>query len=161
MAAILDIQSERFNLYLISKTPWYLLPNFESVGLRFRRKLKIDILASRHGGHLGFPIGMILAIFDLQATLILPTKFRVSWPFGSREEFQNRFSRLRPWRPDWISSRNEFSCYWSASHPHTFYQISGQLASRFGEEAEIDFQYDRRGVHLGYPIRTSRAVFDL
>ena len=30
------------------------------------------------GGHLGFPIGMIIAIFDLQVTLMLPTKFRVN-----------------------------------------------------------------------------------
>ena len=29
---------------------------------------------------------MILAIFDLQVTLMLPTKFGVNWPFGSGEE---------------------------------------------------------------------------
>ena len=29
---------------------------------------------------------MILAIFDIQVTSMLPTKFRVSWPFGSGEE---------------------------------------------------------------------------
>ena len=29
---------------------------------------------------------MILAIFDLQVTPMLPTKFRVNWPFGSGEE---------------------------------------------------------------------------
>ena len=30
------------------------------------------------GGHLGFPIRMILATFDLQVTSILPMKFRVN-----------------------------------------------------------------------------------
>ena len=35
------------------------------------------------GGKLGFLIRTIVAIFDLQVTLMLPTKFRVSWPFGS------------------------------------------------------------------------------
>ena len=30
-----------------------------------------------HGGHLGFLIRTILAIFNLQVTLMLPTKFRV------------------------------------------------------------------------------------
>ena len=40
---------------------------------------KIDF---QDGGHLGFPIGMILAIFDLQVTLMLPTKYRVNWPRG-------------------------------------------------------------------------------
>ena len=34
---------------------------------------------------------MILAIFDLQVTLMLPSKFGVNWPFGSGEriEFQD------------------------------------------------------------------------
>ena len=36
----------------------------------------------RHGGHLGFSIGMILTIFDLQVTPMLPTKFRFNWPRG-------------------------------------------------------------------------------
>ena len=35
-----------------------------------------------HGGHLGFPIGTILAIFDLQVTPMLPTKYQVNWPRG-------------------------------------------------------------------------------
>ena len=39
-----------------------------------------------HGGHLRFPIRTILANIDLQVTPILPTKFRVNWPFCSGEE---------------------------------------------------------------------------
>ena len=44
--------------------------------------MKIDFqdCHHRHGGHLGFLMGTILAIFDLQFTLMLPTKFRVQWP---------------------------------------------------------------------------------
>ena len=49
---------------------------------------------------LGFPTDTILAIFDLQVTLMLPSKFGVNWPFGSGEEAKNRFSR---WWPSWIS----------------------------------------------------------
>ena len=41
------------------------------------------------GGHLGLPIGMILAIFDLQVTLMVPSKFGVKWPFDSGEEAKN------------------------------------------------------------------------
>ena len=44
--------------------------------------LKIDF---QDGGQFGFPIGTILATFDLQATIILPIKFRVNQPFGSGE----------------------------------------------------------------------------
>ena len=39
-------------------------------------------------------MSMVLAIFDLQVTLMLPTKFGVSWPFGSGEEAKNRFSKM-------------------------------------------------------------------
>ena len=46
-----------------------------------------------HCGHLGFLMGMILAIFDLQVTLMLATEFQVNWPFGPGEEAKNRFSR--------------------------------------------------------------------
>ena len=65
----------------------------------------------RQGGHLGFPIGTILATFDLQVTLMLPSKFGVNWPFGSGEEAKNRFSRWRPWRPSWISDQHDFSYF--------------------------------------------------
>ena len=58
-------------------------------------------------------IGMPLAIFDLQVTPMLPTKFQVNWPFGSGEEAKNRFSRWLPW----ISDRNDFY------HPNASYQI--------------------------------------
>ena len=64
-----------------------------------------------HGGYLGFPIGTILAIFDLQVTPMLPSKFGINWPFGSGEEAKNRFSRWRPWRPSWISDRHDFSYF--------------------------------------------------
>ena len=87
-------------------------------------------------GHLGFPISRNLAIFDLQVTLILPTKFGVIWPFSSGNEvkidFQvgghgshlgfpirtilaifakNRFSRWPPWRPSSIYDRHDFSYF--------------------------------------------------
>ena len=74
-------------------------------------ELKIDFQDGCHGGHLGFPIGMILAIFYLQVTPMLPSKFGVNWPFGSGEEAKNRFSRWRPWWPSWISDRYNFSYF--------------------------------------------------
>ena len=63
----------------------------ESTGLSVQeKKRKIDFQDGGHGGHLGFPIGTILAIFDVQVTLMLPSKFGVKWLFGS-EEVKNRF----------------------------------------------------------------------
>ena len=56
----------------------------ESIGLSVQeKKRKIDFQDGGHGGHLGFPIGTILAIFDLQVTLMVPSKFGVNWPFDS------------------------------------------------------------------------------
>ena len=98
MAAILDFRWIKFLLFLIYKSPQFLLPSFESTGLSVhQKKRKIDFQASFdlqvipmhpskfevnwlsvqekkrkidfqdgcHGGHLGFLIGTILAIFDL------------------------------------------------------------------------------------------------
>ena len=53
----------------------------------------IDFQDGGHGGHLGFRIRTILAIFDLQVTLMLSTKFRVKWLLDLGEEAKNRFSR--------------------------------------------------------------------
>ena len=78
MAAILDLQSEILAIFDLQVTP-FSLPSFESTGLSVQEwEPKIDFQDGSHGGHLGFQIGMILAIFDLQVTLMLPTKFRVN-----------------------------------------------------------------------------------
>ena len=37
---------------------------------------------NRFSSQLGFPIGTNLATFDVQVTLMLPTKFRVNWSRG-------------------------------------------------------------------------------
>ena len=50
------------------------------------KKRKIDFQDSGLGGYHGFSIGTILAIFDLQVTLMLSTKIEVYWRFGSGEE---------------------------------------------------------------------------
>ena len=60
---------------------------------------------------LGFPMGMILAIFDLQVIQMHPSKFGVNWPYGSGKEAKNRFSRWLPWQPSWISDRHDFSYF--------------------------------------------------
>ena len=64
-----------------------------------KKMRKIDFQDGGHGGHLGFPIKTLLAIFDLQVTPSLPAKFQVSWPFGSREEAKKKILTRRPWRP--------------------------------------------------------------
>ena len=55
---------------------------------------------------LGFQSARFKLFLDLQVTLMLPSKFKVNWPFGSGDEAKNRFSNWRPWLPSWISDRN-------------------------------------------------------
>ena len=107
-----------FSYFFIYKSPWCFLATLESIGLLVQeKKRKIDFQDGGHGGHLGFPIGTILAIFNLQVILMFPSKFGVNWPFSSGEEAKNRFSRWQPWRPSWISDQHDFSYFWSTSHP--------------------------------------------
>ena len=73
-----------------------------STGLSIQ-EFKIDFQDGDCGDHLGFPMRTILAIFDL----LFPTKFQVSWNFGSLE-VQKRVSR-KP--PSWISNLNDFSYF--------------------------------------------------
>ena len=78
---------ESLAVIFIYKSPRCVVPSFNSIGPSVQEKSwKIDFQDNRHGGHLGLPIGMILAVFELQVTLMLPTKFQVSWPNGSGEE---------------------------------------------------------------------------
>ena len=70
---------------------------------------------------------------------MLPTKFRVNWPFSSKEEAKNRFSGWLPWRPSWISdwhilaifhlqvtpmSPNKFGANWPFSAEEAKYRFS-------------------------------------
>ena len=91
------------------------LPSFKSNCLLVQeKKRKLAFKDGHHGGHLGFLIGTILASFELQVIPILPTRFRVNWPFVLGEEAKNKFSR---WPPSWISDRNNFSYFCSTRHP--------------------------------------------
>ena len=83
MVAILDFQSARFYLFFIYKSPRCFLGSLESIGFSVQeKKRKIVFQDGGHGGHLGFRIGTILAISDLQVTPMLPTKYQVNRPRG-------------------------------------------------------------------------------
>ena len=86
--------------------PQYFLSSFASTGFSVQNEnCKIHLQA---GSYVGFPTETILAIVDLQITLILPTEFRVIWPFGTAEEVRNRLLIWRPLRPSSISDRDDF-----------------------------------------------------
>ena len=75
MVVILDFGSKQFWLFFIYKSPQSFLPSFKPIGLLVQENtFKIDFQDGHHDGHLLFPNGTILAFFDLQVTLMIPTK---------------------------------------------------------------------------------------
>ena len=65
-------------LFFIYKSPRHFPPSLESTGLSVQeKKHKIDF---QDGGHLGFPIGTILAIFVLQVNPMLPPSTEIIGP---------------------------------------------------------------------------------
>ena len=100
---------------------------------------------------------MIVAIFDLQVTPMLPSMFGVNWLLGLGEEAKNRFS----------GSHLEFLI--SMILAIFDLQVTPMLPSKFGvnwpfgsgEERKIDIQDGGHGSHLGFPIGMSLAIFDL
>ena len=82
--------------------------------------------------HLGYRNGTILALLNLCVTAMLPIKFWLNPTNGLGENVVWRISRWPPWRPSWISERNNFSnseslCHFDASH-----QVAAQSNLRFG-----------------------------
>ena len=87
-----------------------------------------------------FTLLLLYFFFNLQVTPMLPTKFRVNWPFGSGEEAKNRFSRWWPWQPSWVSNWNDFSYFRSTSHPDDSYKVSKSNGISVQEKTlKIDF----------------------
>ena len=102
---------------------WYFLSSLESTGLSVQ-KFKTDFQDGDCGSHIGFLIRTNLAIFDLQMTLMLSTKFRDNWPVGSGEEAQHTFPRQQPWRLSWISDQNDFSYFF-------YLQVTPMLPTKY------------------------------
>ena len=83
---------------------------------------------------------MIFAAFDLQVTLMLPSKFQVNCHFRSGKEGKNRFS-WQPWQLSWNSDQKDFSYFLSISHPDASYQVSSQLAFLFRRRGELELVF--------------------
>ena len=89
---------------------------------------------------------------------MLPTKFRVNWPFSSEEKGKNRFSR---WLPSWISDWNDFSYFYINKSSRCFLPIfksTGHLVQE--NKRKKEFQDGRHDGHLGFPIQTILTILD-
>ena len=82
---------------------------------------------------------------------MLPTKFRVNWPFSSEEEGHLGFL-----------IGMILAIYIPTSHPDAFYQFSNQLALWFRKISEKkEFQDGCIGSYLGFPIQIIKGILDL
>ena len=69
---------------------------------------------------------------------MLPTKFRVNWPFGSGEDAINRFSMA----PVWISDRNSLALFILQTIPKL--PIWVRVSWPFGSGKEVKNRFSRR-----------------
>ena len=88
IVAIWDFLSQRFELFLIYKSPRCFLPSFESTGLSVQKKKgKTDF---QHGRHLRFPIGTILAISPSDASYQFSNQLALWFrKISEKKEFQD------------------------------------------------------------------------
>ena len=89
-----------------------------------------------HSGHLECRNRTILAILNLCVT-VMPPKFWLNPTCGLGGNVVWRISRWSPWRPSWISNRNDFSiseslCYCDASN-----QVLAQSDLGFGRRCHL------------------------
>ena len=106
--------------------------------------------------YLGFKnthAGTIFAEFDLQIP-ILPTKFRVHWPFGLGGVVPKKVYKMTA---IWKCDRNDFSCFFTYKS-HWYFRLSFESVSlSFQEEKfKIDFQ---DGGHAGFSDRIDLRYF--
>ena len=93
---------------------------------------------------------------------MLPTNFQINWPFDSGKYAKEKSFKMTTWRPSCISDLNNLSYFRSASHPNASlpsFKLIG--LSVLKKKQKIDFQDGCHGSHLGFPIGTILALFDL
>ena len=90
---------------------------------------------------------------------MLPTKFRVNWPFGLGEEVKNRFSRWLPWWPSWISDQNVFS-YFFYLHVTPMLPTKFRVNWPFGSGKEAKYRFSRWLPPLDFS-QNDLGIFDL
>ena len=79
----------------------------------------------RHGSHLGYLNGRILAILNFCVTVMLPIKFWLNPTYGWGDVIW-RISRWHPWWPSWLSEWYNFSNSESLCCSNTSNQVLAQ-----------------------------------
>ena len=152
MAAILDFQSERFKVILIHTSPWYvtllLLTKIQvNWPLRFKRRNSTWRLW-RPSWIFDRKKFSFFFFFVLQSVPTRPTNFDL-------------FVHDKRLQLCWMSNQNEFSNYWSASHPDTFYLVSLPSLKSVGLSFQVFNINGRNGDYLEFTIKKNLVILDM
>ena len=85
-----------------------------------------DFQDSRHGSHLGYQNGMILAILNLHVAPMPSTKFGLNLTYSLGADV---ISRWPPWQLSWIAEQNDSE---SLNRSNISHQVSAQSNLQFG-----------------------------
>ena len=133
LVAILDSQTELFKQFWISMSLRCLPSSFGSIGPTVWKEMSFEEFQDgRHGGHLGYRNGTILAI------LKPPIKFGLNLTYGFGRNVIWRLSRWPPWLLSWILEWNDFSNSESLCHCDASHQVSAQSNLRFGMRCRLE-----------------------
>ena len=113
-----------------------------------------------HGGHLGYRNGTTLAILNLYVPPMPPIKFCLNPTYGLGGDVVWSIPRRPPWRPSWISERNDFTNFEFLCLCDASYQVSAQ-PDRVWEAMFEEFQDGRHGNHLEYLNGMILAILNL
>ena len=115
---------------------WCFPSGFRSIQLTVWEKMFEEFQDSRHGGHLVYSNGMILAILALcrsdashQVFAQSDLRFERRWPW--------RISRWLPLGSSWISEQNNFINSESLCHSDASHQVSAQSDLWFGRSCHL------------------------
>ena len=100
-------------------------------------KLFQDFQAGHNGGQFGYWNETNLAILNLHVTPMPPTIFGLNPTYPSGADVVWRFSSWPPWRPSWMSERNDFSNSESLYCSDASNQVSAQSELRFGRRCRL------------------------
>ena len=92
--------------------------SFGSIRLMVWEEMSFEeFQAGRHGSHLGYQNGTILAILNLYVAPMPPIKFQLNLTYCLGGDAIWRISRWPLWRPSWAHfSNSESPCCHNASH---------------------------------------------
>ena len=121
--------------------PGCLPSGFNLIWLSVQEEMSFEEFQNgRHAGQHGYRNRTSLAIWNFLDAQMLPKKYLLN-PTNPRSgaDIDWRFYRWVPWRPSWISERNDFGNQESPCRPNASHQVSAQSDFPFGRRCRFNY----------------------